>query len=350
MNALKLKNQTVRDLAWMLFSPPLITLPADSNIRVLWPLRDLGREPLADWLRGIDENPDALEAHLSTAKSPRLGIYFESLCAYFFSNYPGFTLIAQNLQVNRILGASEKKTLGEFDFIVQHQQQFLHIETAVKFYLGTGTAPQHNQTNFWIGPNANDRLDKKVGRLLDHQLVLADWPEGQEVLTKMKVPNVSKCLLMPGYLFYPERDTCPTPDDVHQDHNRGRWITFSRAISLLEQTASDKDQWCVLDKRLWLTLAKIKEGETSLQDAALMKETLKTYFSEQNAIDNSRIHALKKARLKHNPRLTHRPILLSQLVKEPEPTTAEPGYWHEQERYFVVPDYWPATAMPLRKT
>lgn len=360
-----LKNQAVRDLAWMLFSPPLVSLPNDSGIRVLWPARDLDTAELKTWLHDLDAEPEELLAHLDAAKSPRLGIYFEALCGFFFSRFKGFTLIAQNLQVNRTLNDTARQTLGEFDFIVRYGQETLHIETAVKFYLGTGSLAQHTGAEFWIGPNANDRLDKKIDRLLTHQLALADWPEGKARLDDFSAGEVTKCLLMSGYLFYPHKDQCPSPESVHDEHGRGKWLHFSDAKKFIASNENETSAWCQLKKRRWLTPARsdinpagISPADTDdggkentaneVMDADAMIGHLEEYFSVTRALDEASIQALKKSRLKHNPRLTHRPILISQLDKEQTGLQSD-DEWYESERYFVVPDYWPASATPPRR-
>lgn len=342
MYAPKLNNQAVRDLAWMLFSPPLIHLPKETKVHVLWPARDLDADALRHWLSELDANPAELIQYLETLKSPRLGIYFEGLCGFFFHHFPGFTMIAQNLQVNRPTGVHAKQTLGEFDFIVQYGSQTLHIETAVKFYLGTGDHASHTSAHYWVGPNANDRLDKKVDRLQSHQLALGAWEEGKAELAKHGVDKITVCLLMAGYLFYPVDHNSPAPGISHPAHNKGQWLTQSRTLELCEEPEFDNHGWHFLDKKLWLTPAKLSE---KILNRKQLRVAIEDYFSEKNALSTTDIHAQKRAKLSHNPRLSHRPILLTRLS-----LLADGVSWEERARYFVVPDYWPATATPLRST
>lgn len=342
MYAPKLKNQVVRDLAWMLFSPPLIDLPPESKVCVLWPARDLNADALRLWLSELDANPAELISYLETLKSPRLGIYFEGLCGFFFRSFPDFTLIAQNLQVNRPTGGNAKQTLGEFDFIVQHGSQTLHIETAVKFYLGTGDQGSHTSAQYWIGPNANDRLDKKVDRLQSHQLALGEWAEGKAELAKLGVSKITVCLLMAGYLFYPLPPNSPVPSIAHPAHNKGHWLTQAQILELCENPGFDDHGWHFLDKQLWLSPAKLNDDILNREQ---LSAAIKEYFSDENALSTSDIHAQRRAKLAYNPRLSHRPILLTRLS-----LLADGRTWEERARYFVVPNYWPATATPLRNT
>jgi len=326
----------------MLFSPPLIDLPRHSKVRVLWPARDLNADDLRVWLSELDANPAELIRYLEALKSPRLGIYFEGLCGFFFRFFPDFTLIAQNLQVNRPTGGNAKQTLGEFDFIVQHGSQTLHIETAVKFYLGTGEQNSHTLAQYWVGPNANDRLDKKVDRLQSHQLALGEWAEGKAELAKHGVSKITVCLLMAGYLFYPLDPKSPAPGIAHPAHNQGHWTTQTQILELCENSNFDNHGWHFLDKHLWLSPAKLKHDILSRKQ---LSAAIKEYFSDENALSTSDIHAQRRAKLAYNPRLSHRPILLARLSLLADGVT-----WEERARYFVVPNYWPATATPLRKT
>ncbi len=346
-----LKHQALRDLAWMLFSPPLIDLPQEPDLRVFWPARDLDQQSLCAWLEQLDANPTALHDHLASLKSPRLGIYFEGLCAFFFKHFEGFELLAHNLQVNRELNGKHKQTLGEYDFIVRHKQQVLHIETAVKFYLGTGEKAEDIEASHWVGPNANDRLDKKVDRLLSHQLALSTWPEGKSRLREISVAQTKRCLFMAGYLFYPMQQHCPAPNLSHPQHCRGNWLTVSDLANLITSPEKSGSLWHVLSKKLWLGPAQIDLNdppENGVFDGEGMLVYLQNYFSESESLSDEELSLQKRARLARNPNLTHRPLLLCELQ---EPSNALPGEdWREVERYFVVPDYWPATASPSRKT
>jgi len=346
----KLKHQSLRDLAWMLFSPPLISLADNNDVREFWPARDLDTPSLIAWLQQLDADPSALNKHLTALKSPRLGIYFEGLCAFFFMHFEGFELLAHNLQVNRELQGKTKQTLGEYDFIVRHKGEVLHIETAVKFYLGTGESLKDTETFHWVGPNANDRLDKKVDRLLSHQLALSTWPEGQQRLQEISVAKTQRCLLMTGYLFYPLHQNCPPPAQSHPQHCRGKWLTVSD-LRVLINNLRHSSHWQILAKNLWLGPAAVNTREPTVNSVLRgkdMLEYLDEYFSESKSLSEEEILLQKRARLARNPNLSHRPLLLCHLER-PEGIQDEDVYL-EQERYFVVPDYWPTTARPSRNT
>lgn len=165
-----------------------------------------------------------LAERIKQRNNPLLGIYYETLWQWLLEQHPDFELLAHNLQV----GAHQKKTLsaetasvehpapspgrtlGEFDLIYRCQGSVFHRELAVKFYLGlpsalTGlerhrTSPWHH----WIGPGLRDRLDRKLNRLIHHQINLSDHPESQQTLNLMGIKALpEKEILIQGRLFYP---------------------------------------------------------------------------------------------------------------------------------------------------
>ncbi|MFB9133561.1 DUF1853 family protein [Vibrio olivae] len=120
--------------------------------------------------------------------NPRLGFVYQYLCDQVLKHSSQFEVVEQEIQLNQ-----NGKTLGAIDFIVRdHQQsQLQHWEVAIKFYLLHGDS--------WYGPNAHDRLDKKLQRMLEHQLTLTQhpafieqYPDYQHLFTQ---------LLMQGRLY-----------------------------------------------------------------------------------------------------------------------------------------------------
>ena len=149
-------------------------------------------------LKRLDENPQALLDHLAGIKSRRLGLYFEGLIAFWYSSVsPNFRLLAQNIQVFEIPGDRCSRTLGEVDFIIQEvaTHKIIHLEVAVKFYLGT-----HDLANpyCWFGTNTEDQLGKKLAHLQQHQTQLS-----RKHAQQMPFPIEQRQCLLKGRLFYP---------------------------------------------------------------------------------------------------------------------------------------------------
>jgi hypothetical protein len=96
--------------------------------------------------------------------NPRLGFIYQHLCCQLFKASPHYGLLAEEIQLN-----DQKQTLGAIDFILEDNANgFQHWEVAIKFYL------LHN--GLWFGPNAHDRLDKKLNHMLNHQLTMSQHP------------------------------------------------------------------------------------------------------------------------------------------------------------------------------
>ncbi len=175
------------------------------------------------WLQTVDAQPQALQALLDNSRDRRLGHYFETLWAYYFMNSPRFSLLARNVQIMQ-----DSRTLGELDFVVRDHvaDKTLHIEMAVKFYLGLGDTRQ--QAN-WLGPGKKDRLDAKMRSLLQRQSVIATTQAAVERLAAMGVQVDACAVIVKGRLFYPADNaaqSAPPPLDSYPQHLRGRWLRW----------------------------------------------------------------------------------------------------------------------------
>lgn len=194
------KHQSVRDLAWAVLSPPLVTLTSQSCI---WPSSDwyqrIYKESLS-WLSELDMDPSELELLIDSQKDRRLGKYFETLWLYWFSKSSRYEVIENNLQI-----IIDGETLGEVDFIVLDKvsKKLVHWEVAVKFYLGLGDTREMCN---WHGPNYSDRLDIKVDHLRQRQSLLSKSPRVENWL-QQKGLFIDQCaVILKGRLYYPWHD------------------------------------------------------------------------------------------------------------------------------------------------
>lgn len=281
------QRQTINDLRWALTSPNLLLSPPDNltgNIA-----SDILTTQL---LNGIDFNTQ----FSSSAK--RLGHYFEELIAYAIENNPQFTLIAKNLGI-----FEGKQQRGEFDFIFTHQNTTYHWETAVKFYL------YHPDSQVWYGPNARDRLDKKLDKLFNRQLSLSQLSSAKQLLRdkfNLTFPLKNEALIK-GFLFYPFRK--PQQQIQHNwinpKHLRGWWC-FQKELQYKLASVEPSHRWAILPRLQWLSHASlIGSAEVFTANQLLDK------FSEQ----------------------TSPPLLVE--LRSIENT------WQEVSRGFVVPETWP---------
>ncbi|TQV89694.1 DUF1853 family protein [Aliikangiella coralliicola] len=306
-----INNQFVRDLAWIFQSTPLISSEHMSFEK------DFSDDA---WLKELDSNPEMLEAHLKNKNLRMLGPYFEGLWEFYLRFYPGKKLLAKNVQV-----FGDNKTLGEFDFIYFDEltQQYRHLEVAIKYYLGsTGMTEtdshesdsyetsSHDTTSMstWIGPNTNDRLDRKFNKLVMHQSKLSQTAAGREALLKLGVKDIKSEICLLGYLFYPEHYPLDSPLNSQANHHRGRWLRISDLASFVHRS----DYWSVLEKPHWL--APIVRESSALLSSKEVVERLTLLIEDKQ-----------------------HPILISGFSGS---EAFAPCYASEQ-LVFVVPDNWP---------
>lgn len=247
---LRWRHQVVRDLAWALASPPLLT-PANESAR--WPDNDWCQQvwhDSADWLSELDHDPTPLLHSLSARRDPRLGSYFEGLLAFWLAAPANtrYRLIAGNLPVR-----AHKQTLGELDFLVEDKRlgEIQHWEVAVKFYLGV--AADAGDTPDWIGPGQRDCLARKREHLTGQQLGLTQEPAGQALLQALGLPSATPVCLLKGRLFYPDvagQTPVPAPADANPLHLRGWW---QPAGDFARDPRRSSLRWLKLPKPNWLT-------------------------------------------------------------------------------------------------
>jgi hypothetical protein len=298
----QLRHPGVRDLAWALLSPPLLSQPP---WRQRHPLSASGwashPDRLADWLGQLDQHPESLDHWLAQASNRRLGLYYERLWQFALSQAPGVDLLAANLPI-RIAG----QTLGELDLLLRDAEGVHHLELAIKLYLGPRHGDGSNPSQ-WLGPGSHDRLDLKLEHLSQHQLPLSASPESRQVLAQLDAQPASAELWLGGYLFYPWPGNCTAPLGANPAHLRGRWLRHNELEDFLGQGA--EGCWQPLPRQDWLAPAACDAGE------CWSEESFRQWLQQLQPDSPAR--------------------LLVRLVP------GEDGRWKEAERAFVVSDRWP---------
>lgn len=263
------KHQSVRDLAWAISSPPLIS---QLSSPCSWPqsrwYQQLGDESLP-WLITVDADTAELDELLAGQKDRRLGKYFETLWFYWLSHHQRYQIVEKNVQLT-----IEGETLGEIDFIVydKRTKQTFHWELAIKFYLGVGDTREMSN---WHGPNLHDRLDIKVNHLLFRQSLITRDARVTQWLKQNGIVIDRCAVILKGRLYYPlstvslaAQDSAATgvisPPQCAPDHLQSWWIRRHQ----FDEIFDSKQCFVALINKGWL--AKIPtspDSDTYLKNA-----------------------------------------------------------------------------------
>lgn len=322
------KTQCVRDLAWSCFGNNLIDdFSHLKNSQTINSLQIELTKTRQNWLLQLDDNPTSLQQHLLKLKSPRLGIYFEALWQFFLQQDDEYELVAHNLPVYK-----NKKTLGEFDIIYRDtgSDDYYHLELAIKYYLNYSTTNiAENKVfsadyQYWLGPNAVDRLDIKTAHLLNHQSQLSKTAEGKELLLAKNINQIKQQIAIKGSLFYPyvhgpavnnnrteDQAEAQTDGQLSPTHSFSHWIKHSEFQSISNRW----HYWYRLEKSFWISPAydQAEKLAPNIINKTSINQYLQDYFSSN-----------KQA------------LMLCAMTKQG-------NYLLEEKRFFITADDWPTS-------
>ncbi|CAM4015427.1 DUF1853 family protein [Vibrio neonatus] len=171
-------------------------------------------------------------------KNSRLGFIYQHLCQELFVQCSDLAVEQTELQLN-----DAGRTIGELDFILRqpHQNTAQHWEVAIKFYL------LHQDK--WYGPNARDRLDKKLRHMLTHQLQHTHMPYFVEQYPQWQY--LSQHLLMQGRLYINpfQQQTIPShceDKEINPSQINGFWCYQKQFAQIDEPLYQlDKARWAI---------------------------------------------------------------------------------------------------------
>jgi hypothetical protein len=129
----------------------------------------------------------------------RLGHLVERIVAELIKSSTNYKVLYKNIQL-----LEGKITIGELDFLIEEidTKQIIHMELAYKFYLfDPSISPE--PINNWIGPNRNDSLIEKLGKLKAKQFPLLYDEISQVQLPHLNLEEVKQQLCLLVSLFIP---------------------------------------------------------------------------------------------------------------------------------------------------
>ncbi len=186
--------------------------------------------------RALLESP--LELPLLNCQQ-KLGHLYEDALAALLRSSPKVNLLAQNLQIQKDIHT----TLGELDFLIQHNSKVIHLELATKFYLAVETS----EGIILPGPDARDSYERKLARLQEHQLSLT--VRHREYLpAAYRELTIHPQQLIYGCLFdHIDAETLSAPALVAPDCRRGRWLYLHECAAYFPSDTHFK----MIPKSLW---------------------------------------------------------------------------------------------------
>lgn len=270
----------VRDLAWSCFSAPLL-LSSQIN-KQPGEVDNCGLQLTARrsaWLEGLDRDASPLLSFLAENPATRLGLYFEKLWHFFLREDPDTDLVAHNLPV-----ADRGRTVGEFDCIYYCRERrcHVHLELAVKFYLGYQphtTANAYSEMSDWLGPNSQDRLDKKVDHLMQRQIRLGEHAAARSLLQDLGIETLQREVELKGYLFRHFQQSHPLPAGFGEKRQPGHWLHLAQLDVFLQD--SKASVFRVLPRLRWLSSAISNDPGENL-DAKALGNVLERHLAAQS--------------------------------------------------------------------
>ena len=185
--------------------------------------------------------------YLTTSSGPvelnfdqKLGHLYEDALASLIVSSPDIELVEQNLQIRSDIHT----TVGELDFLIRRNDKTLtHLELATKFYLALETK---NGIAF-PGPDARDNYDRKIERLLGHQLTLTTRYKAHLPSAYRDEPIEVKQLIY-GCLFdHIDQAEQHDPQFCNPKCRRGKWL---RQDQMADYFSID-DEFYLIPKHLW---------------------------------------------------------------------------------------------------
>lgn len=170
----------------------------------------------------------------------KLGHLYEDALAAVLAASPSIELVEQNLQIQE----SIHSTVGELDFLIRDTNGMLtHLELATKFYLAVKT----DDGIAFPGPDARDNYDRKIQRLLSHQLTLTERHK-ENLPPAYRHDDIVVKQLIYGCLFdHISQTELSHPEFINPECRRGKWLHHAELVDHFPNGT----QFDLIPKHLW---------------------------------------------------------------------------------------------------
>lgn len=202
---------------------------------------EAARLQYAKWLDNARHEGLSSSDNEVASATQRLGYRFEHCIQTWFNFHPEWTVLAANYVIQ--LG---KQTAGEIDLILGQDQECLHLELAVKFYLSSAGS---RCWETWLGIDPTDRLDLKLAKF-QQQLHLSEDPKVARILRDQGWQIEERRAWMKGWFFeHYSRIAAPVlPDAASRTCQVGWWCHEGE----WKEIWSAAGNWVVLQPMHWL--------------------------------------------------------------------------------------------------
>ncbi|MDX2361273.1 MAG: DUF1853 family protein [Crocinitomicaceae bacterium] len=208
----------------------------------------------------------------------RLGHLVEHFILQEFKTDSTIELLAHNTQI-----IQEKETLGEFDYLLRKDDDYLHIEAAYKFYL-LDPSISDKEINCWIGPNRKDTLLNKLTKIKEKQFPLLHHPTSVSSLDELGITTALTLqrTYVKGQLYLPYESKFETKI-LNQHAVTGFYVKSSQVINFNEAKFffPSKHNWLIepFNNVNWLSFDKASEF---IQDQLDSKRSPMVWFKLPN--------------------------------------------------------------------
>ncbi|CAJ1395610.1 unnamed protein product [Effrenium voratum] len=152
-----LQSKVVRDLAWLIQAPPVLSEHAGMQLLAL---PDAAAERATqDWLVSLDQDPQELLSALGAQSGVRrLGFYAAALTQFWLENGPSWDT-RRSLSAVPLSSGRSRITAGQLKLVCLRPREALHVESSVKFFADASSeeAPDLG-TSSYVGPFLHENL------------------------------------------------------------------------------------------------------------------------------------------------------------------------------------------------